>query len=306
MAVSLKEFVEKSGVAEEVEDELTGIKELKWDMLSYEDNLKKIDSAMKVFHVHINELMSRIEELKEGIKDVEELAKKEAGDPSGDVWYQLYEREKDVEALWFRIIGYLALQIDVFSMTLSNLMVLLKDARESGILKQKLEVELEILKTTVDNLMKVIDTLRQHMIENDRRVLEVVKSVTGLSTEEKIAELEGKIEELEQKIEELEEMKYEEVKSLAEKFPQPPLEKEVKPEQKEDKKEKKSELKKPESKKLSGIELMLEIERLVREEGITSDIEIAKRLGVSPLSVRLAGFKEILERYSSIKKGGEG
>jgi len=301
MAVSLKEFVEKSGVAEEVEDELTGIKGLKWDMLSYEENLKKIDSAMKVFHVHINELMSRIEELKDGIKDVEELAKKEAGDPSGDIWYQLYEREKDVEALWFRIIGYLALQIDVFSMTLSNLMVLLKDARESGILKQKLEVELEILKTTVDNLMKVIDTLRQHMIENDKRVLEVVKSVTGVSSEEKIAELEEKIKDLEEKIEILEEMKYEEVKSLADKSSQPPPEEEIKPEQPQ--KERKE--KKPESKKLSGIELTLEIERLVREEGITSDVEIAKRLGVSPLSVRLAGFKEILERYSSIKKGGE-
>jgi predicted RNase H-like nuclease (RuvC/YqgF family) len=303
MAVSLKEFVEKSGVAEEVEDELTGIKELKWDMLSYEDNLKKIDSTMKVFHVHINELMSRIEELKEGIKDVEELAKKEAGDPSGDVWYQLYEREKDVEAIWFRIIGYLALQIDVLSMTLSNLMVILKDARESGIIKQKLEVELEILKTTVDNLMKVIDTWRQHMIENDRRVLEVVKSVTGVSSEEKIAELEEKIEELEQKIEELEEMRYEEIKDLADKSPQSPPEEEVKPEQPQKEKERKE--KKPESKKLSGIELTLEIERLVREEGITSDVEIAKRLGVSPLSVRLAGFKEILERYSSIKKGGE-
>jgi len=301
MVVSLKEFVEKSGVAEEVEDELTGIKGLKWDMLSYEENLKKIDSAMKVFHVHINELMSRIEELKDGIKDVEELAKKEAGDPSGDIWYQLYEREKDVEALWFRIIGYLALQIDVFSMTLSNLMVLLKDARESGILKQKLEVELEILKTTVDNLMKVIDTLRQHMIENDKRVLEVVKSVTGVSSEEKIAELEEKIKDLEEKIEILEEMKYEEVKSLADKSSQPPPEEEIKPEQPQ--KERKE--KKPESKKLSGIELTLEIERLVREEGITSDVEIAKRLGVSPLSVRLAGFKEILERYSSIKKGGE-
>jgi len=304
MAVSLKEFVEKSGVAEEVEDELTGIKELKWDMLSYEDNLKKIDSTMKVFHVHINELMSRIEELKNGIKDVEELAKKEAGDPSGDVWYQLYEREKDVEALWFRIIGYLALQIDVLSMTLSNLMVILKDARESGIVKQKLEVELEILKTTVDNLMKVIDTLRQHMIENDKRVLEVVKSVTGVSAEEKVAELEEKIKDLEEKIEMLEEMKYEEIKSLADKSSQPPPEEEVKPEQKDDKKEKKE--KKTESKKLSGIELTLEIERLVREEGITSDVEIAKRLGVSPLSVRLAGFKEILERYSSIKKGDEG
>jgi hypothetical protein len=139
------------------------------------------------------------------------------------------------------------------------------------------------------------------MIENDKRVLEVVKSVTGVSSEEKIAELEEKIKDLEEKIEILEEMKYEEVKSLADKSSQPPPEEEIKPEQPQ--KERKE--KKPESKKLSGIELTLEIERLVREEGITSDVEIAKRLGVSPLSVRLAGFKEILERYSSIKKGGE-
>jgi hypothetical protein len=283
MVVSVKEFIEESGVLEEVEDELSGIKNLNWDITTYADNLNIINNTIHSFFVHISEHLKRIEELREEIKKVEETASKEAGDCSADPWYQLYQAQKQIEGFWFRIVGYLSLQLDALDKANSKLSGLLSEARKYGILKQKVETELETLKTLKESFIETLTKMREHMFEVDKRVGEVL-SQTVASAQQKVdlTPILQRIEKLEMEIEKVKGMEEVGEEEKVEEF-----EVEEKP------------------KRLKGIELTNAIENLIKNEGITDKVEIAKRLGVSLHQIAMAGYKHILAKYSKIESGKE-
>jgi hypothetical protein len=284
MVVSVKEFIEESGVLEEVEDELSGVKNLNWDVTNYADNLNIINSVIHSFFVHISEYLKRIEDLREEIKKVEEMASKEAGDSSADPWYQLYQAQKQIESFWFRIVGYLSLQLDVLDKTNSKLSGLLNEARRYGILKQRVETELEALKALKESFIEILTKMREHLFEVDKRVGEVLSQIV-VAAQQKVD-----LTPIMQRIEKLE-MEIEKVKKM----------KEI--EEKEEVEEVRVEEEKP--KRLKGIELTNAIENLIKNEGITDRVEIAKRLGVSPMQVSMAGYKHILAKYSKIESEEE-
>jgi hypothetical protein len=279
MVVSVKEFIEESGVLEEVEDELSGIKNLNWDITTYADNLNIINNTIHSFFVHISEHLKRIEDLREEIKKVEEMANKEAGDSSADPWYQLYQAQKQIEGFWFRIVGYLSLQLDVLDKANSKLSGLLSEARRYGILKQRVETELETLKALKESFMETLTKMREHLFEVDKRVGEVLSQIiTATQQKVDLTPIMQRIEKLEEEIEEVKEVKKEEKVERVE---------EEKP------------------KELRGIELTNAIENLIKNEGITDKVEIARRLGVSTHQVAMAGYKHILAKYSKIESEEE-
>jgi hypothetical protein len=283
MGVTLKEFVEETGIIEEVEDELSGIKNLRWDITSYDDNIKEIDNINHTFFVHISEHLKRIADLKKEIQTTEDAVRKEGGETvSADPWYQLYETHKTVEELWLRIVGYLSLQLDVLDKAKLQLAGLIKEARTYGILKQKVETELEVLKDIKQTYIETITKMREQQFENDKRFAELLSNVLGQQKVD-LTPLLNRIDMLERRIEEMESKK----KSFAETdvLREYPIE-----------------VMKPEP--LKGLELTKAIERLIRDEGITDRLEIAKKLNVSPLAVSLAGYKQLIEKYSG-KEGDE-
>jgi hypothetical protein len=281
MAVTLKEFVEETGVIEEVEDELSGIKNLRWDITSYDDNLKVVDNINHTFFVHISEHLKRIADLKKEIQVTEDAVKKEGGETvSADPWYQLYETQKTVEELWLRIVGYLSLQLDVLDKIKIQLAGLIKEARTYGILKQKVETELEVLRDIKQTYIETITKMREHQFENDKRFAELLSSVLSQQKVD-LTPLLNRIDMLERRIEEMESKK----KSFAET---------------EVVKEYPIEVMRPEP--LKGLELTKAVERLIRDEGVTDKLEIAKRLNVSPAAVSLAGYKYLIEKYAGKKK----
>jgi polyhydroxyalkanoate synthesis regulator phasin len=289
MAVSLKEYVEESGVIEEVEEELAGIKNLNWDVTNYDDNLKAIDHIVHTFFVHISEHLNRINELEKEIKETEELTRKESGETTKtDPWYQLYESQKTILDGWLRVVGYLALQLDVLDKVKNSLAGLLKEARTYGVLKQKVETELEVLKEIKQSYIDSLTKSREHMFEVDKRVSELLNSLVAQQKVD-LTPLTSKIEMLEKKISDLEEKAKEEKYEVSEYE-----EEKILPERTL-----------PEKKVLKGLELTKAIESLVRDEGITDRLEIAKRLGVSPMAVSLAGYKNIVEKYSKTSEEEE-
>jgi hypothetical protein len=281
MAVTLKEFVEETGVIEEVEDELSGIKDLRWDITSYDDNLKAIDNINNTFFVHISEHLKRISDLKKEIQATENAIRKEGGETiSADPWYQLYETGKTVEELWLRVVGYLSLQLDVLDKVKLQLAGLIKEARSYGIMKQKVETELEVLRDIKQTYIETITKMREHQFENDKRFAELLNNVLNQQKVD-LTPLLNRIDMLERRIEDMESKK----KSFTEKdfLREYPVE-----------------VMRPEP--LKGLELTKAIERLIRDEGITDKLEIAKRLNVSPASVSLAGYKHLIEKYAGKKK----
>jgi len=284
MAVTLKEFVEETGVIEEVEDELSGIKDLRWDITSYDDNLKVVDNINHTFFVHISEHLKRIADLKKEIQVTEDAVKREGGETvSADPWYQLYETHKTIEELWLRIVGYLSLQLDVLDKVKLQLAGLIKEARTYGILKQKVETELEVLKDIKQTYIETITKVREHQFENDKRFAELLGSVLNQQKVD-LTPLLNRIDILERRIEEIESKK----KSIAET---------------EIVRDYPVEVIRPEP--LRGLELTKAIEKLIRDEGITDKLEIAKRLNVSPTAVSFAGYKQLIEKYAGKKKEGE-
>jgi hypothetical protein len=284
MAVTLKEFVEETGVIEEVEDELSGIKDLRWDITSYDDNLKMIDNINHTFFVHISEHLKRIDDLKKEIKVTEDAIRKEGGEAiSADPWYQLYETGKTIEELWLRVVGYLSLQLDVLDKVKLQLAGLIKEARTYGILKQKVETELEVLRDIKQTYIETITKMREHQFENDKRFAELLSNVLGQQKIDLTPVL-NRIDMLERRIEEVESKK----KSFAET---------------DVSREYPIEVMKPEP--LKGLELTKAVERLIRDEGVTDKLEIAKRLNVSPAAVSLAGYKYLIEKYIGKKKEEE-
>jgi chromosome segregation ATPase len=280
MVVSVKEFIEESGVLEEVEDELSGIKNLNWDITTYADNLNIINNTIHSFFVHISEHLKRIEDLREEIKKVEEMASKEAGDSSADPWYQLYQSQKAIENFWFRIVGYLSLQLDVLDKANSKLAGLLSEARRYGILKQRVETELETLKALKESFMETLTKMREHLFEVDKRVGEVLSQIiTATQQKVDLTPIMQRIEKLEEEIEEIKVGREERVERV--------------------------EMEEEKPKKLSGIALTNAIENLVKNEGITDRVEIARRLGVSPMQVSMAGYKNILAKYSKVESEEE-
>jgi vacuolar-type H+-ATPase subunit I/STV1 len=283
MAVTLKEFVEETGVIEEVEDELSGVKDLRWDITSYDDNLKVIDNINHTFFVHISEHLKRIEDLKKEIQATEEAVKKEGGETiSADPWYQLYETQKTVEELWLRIVGYLSLQLDVLDKVKLQLAGLIKEARTYGILKQKVETELEVLRDIKQTYIETITKMREHQFENDKRFAELLSNVLGQQKVD-LTPLLSRIDMLERRIEEIESKKKSFSEEVAREYP--------------------VEVMRPEP--LRGLELTKAVERLIRDEGITDKLEIAKRLNVSPAAVSLAGYKYLIEKYVGKRKEEE-
>jgi hypothetical protein len=281
MAVTLKEFVEETGVIEEVEDELTGIKNLRWDITSYDDNLKVVDNINHTFFVHISEHLKRIADLKKEIQVTEDAVKKEGGETvSADPWYQLYETQKTVEELWLRIVGYLSLQLDVLDKVKIHLAGLIKEARTYGILKQKVETELEVLRDIKQNYIETMTKMREHQFENDKRFAELLSNVLGQQKVD-LTPLLNKVEMLERRIEQMESNKksFTETDVLRE-YP----------------------IEVTKTEPLRGLELTKAVERLIRDEGITDKLEIAKRLNVSPTAVSFAGYKHLIEKYVGKRK----
>jgi hypothetical protein len=209
MVVSLKEFIEESKVLEEVEDELAGIRGMTWHMTNYSENLETIKNITKTFYVHISELLDRINEIKYEQEKIKNELDKQGIDYSGDPWYVIYKSQETVDDLRLRIIGYLSLMLDTLNTVVNNLKMLLNEARSYGIMKQKVETELEVIKELKNNFIETLAKMREHTFENDKRIAEILNKLilrqeTYSSTfTEKIEKLDEKLEVLESELENL-------------------------------------------------------------------------------------------------------
>jgi chromosome segregation ATPase len=219
MVVSLKEFIEESKVLEEVEDELAGIRGMTWHMTNYSENLETIKNITKTFYVHISELLDRINEIKYEQEKIKNELDKQGIDYSGDPWYVIYKSQETVDDLRLRIIGYLSLMLDTLNTVVNNLKMLLNEARSYGIMKQKVETELEVIKELKNNFIETLAKMREHTFENDKRIAEILNKLilrqeTYSSTfTEKIEKLGEKLEVLESELENLKSEKKKKLKA---------------------------------------------------------------------------------------------
>ena len=285
MAVSLKEFIEESGVKEEVEDELAGISKLSWDFTNFSENIKLVRQTLHVFFVHISDELNRINELRRQIQKSRDELIKFGGPYKEDPWYELYESNEMVLQIWFKVVGYLALEVDILDKVVSHLVDLLSQAKSHGLLKAKVETELEILNTLKQNFIETMKVLSDKVNESNNRLVTVLEQLLQQQKGQvDLSPLISRINQLEAEIEALRlRMENSAGFTYPSNQPQPSYPTQSPTLQKRE---------------LSSTELVEEIERLVRDEGITDRVEIAKRLGVSPMRVSLAGFKEIVKKYS--------
>lgn len=259
-----------------------------WDIVNYEENVKFINSKLDNLFVHIKDDLKRLNDLTKEQNNFEAVVVKEAGDSSRDPWFQLYQSSKTIRAILYRIISNLAIQIDVLNNTIYNLQGLLLDAKRYGILKQKVETELQILGEIKNHLITTMDTMRksyfESLAESDKRVNNILTLLSQVIIESKkgekvdISSLQSEINELKQKLEEKEKIPREE-KEIPERTVTPVLEETPK-----------------------RVKIFNSIIKLVRDEGITDKFEIAERLGLTPGQVAAYGFKRILEKYGRVSE----
>lgn len=154
-----KDIISSSGLEEELQDQLLGLKALSWDISKVEVTAKQVDNIVNGLSIHVSEHFSQLDRLKESEKEILEILEKETRDFKNNPLYQLYDAANTSTELLKRIIGYLALEVEVLSNTNNKFLDLLIDAKMYGIQKQKIETELTVLnsvKSTFGDLLEKI------------------------------------------------------------------------------------------------------------------------------------------------------
>ena len=288
MAIRVEELVERGKEIEEVEEELAGIKNLKWDFLSFERNLEIIERKLETSFVHIREAFRNIETSKEERKNIEALLEKSKEDFSGIPHFHLYENAKKEIELMDNIISILALQLDVLSDVNQKLKDLLMESKRYGVLAQKTQTELDSLREIVNSFKTFMEETRKHLFEVTDRFT-AIQTKTYSDIYNALAEIKSqrvdlspilkRIEELEKRISELE-----------------GGEGEIEMEKMEEKKEET----KPtptSSTSLTAEEIREKMRKLIME-GITDIEELSKKIGVKPVVLNALGYKKILREVT--------
>ncbi len=283
MAIKIEELIEKGKGIEDVEEELAGIKELKWDSLNFDENLKIVKNKLDTTFVHIQELLRTIEESRKKREEIEEMLAKRKEDFSSLPHYKLYEQLKVETDLLFNIVSILALQLDTVMSVNEKLKGLLFEAKKYGVLSQKVETELEILRSERDTLKIFMEEMRKHNFEVvdkfTSKITEIYTNLLKAIEEIRMGKVEVDLTPLQKRIDELEE-RIRELESRSE--------------------EEKQTIKVVED--VKGKSLYEKVKKLMFEEGITDRFEIAERLGVTPMQVSLAGYKELLNKLKEKEK----
>ena len=280
MPIKAKELIKESGVLEEVEDELAGIRQLSWDFTNFEDNVKFINSKMDVFFTHIQDDLMRLSKLEEGQNELEKKLEKLGEDLSDTPYYKLYEGSKLVRGILFRIIGYLSIQLDVLQTSVNNLVSLLKESKKYGLMKYKAESEIEILKTTRESLINMMDKLFKEITTTLQTIAKTLGEIKTSTID--LSPVERKLESLEIRLENLERRMEESRVEVRTTTPQV----QVQTQQLVDDRMRK----------------FNELRRLILEEGITDRAELARLLNMTPMQVSLLGYKDLVKQATQKEK----
>lgn len=301
MPITAKELVEMQKLGEEIEEEIAGIRTMIWDLGNAEENVKIVNHRMEVLFTHIQEELSRINEIKKKMDLVEDALRKQSIDLSGTPLYELYEGSKTINDSLSRIIGILAVQLDALSHVTTKLCDIVRDVRKFGIEKMRIEGEMEALREmreTMKAFMQEEVKVRREMWEVERKnyfealssferkisdifekLHQTLASLIELKAGINVNELTNKIRDLEEKISNIESKMYEQQVSV-------PI----------------TQIRK------SQLPLFDAMEKLVREEGITDKMQMVERLrelgyeNITPRKILAYGFKDLVKRYSQIKE----
>jgi uncharacterized coiled-coil protein SlyX len=298
MAVKVEELVERGKGVEEVEEELAGIKNLKWDFLGFERNLEIIERKLETSFVHIREALRNIETSKEERKNIEALLEKSKEDFSGIPHFHLYENAKKEIELMDNIISILALQLDVLSDVNQKLKDLLMESKRYGVLAQKTQTELDSLREIVNSFKTFMEETRKHLFEvTDRFTTIQTKTYSDIynalaeikSQRVDLSPLLKRIEELEKRISELEggeegEIEMKKMEEKKEEIKPTPTSSPIKSSP-------------APSPPLTAQEIKEKMRKLMME-GITDREELSKRIGIKPEILNALGYKRILREVT--------
>lgn len=291
MAIKMKEIVEDSEEIQDFAKEIAGLKDMSWDITTFEHNIDKIERKAENNMVHIKEQMSNLEAIIKSEEEFIEEIKKESKDYHKNIFYKLYAGAKTSRDILNTVISYLALQLDVYSEAIQKMNYLLKEGKKHGMEKQKIDTELEILKSVKESMIAMAEQNRKTNFErsnaSEEKLFKVMdRLTTGIEILVKYVKEEDKkkpdqnflIQNMTRRMEELERKSKE------------------KPEPREPREHRRPTPKKELPKKVREFK---KLKSLIENDGVTDITELADRMDKTPMQIRMMGYKKLVEKASS-------
>lgn len=284
MVIKLEQIIVDKELQDDIEKEVFGIHKMVWDYLTFDENLKEVNHKGEIMLNSVLEQLKRLEENSRFINDFEAKLKKEDTNYQRNHWYRIYENCREQVNSLMLVIQYIQGIHNMKDISLEKMRELMVELRRYGILKQKVDTELEILKTLKESMTTTQEQLKKTLIEmqlqSDQRIYNMLANVIQTFIDLKSKDTAKVTEELRMLREEIKKQEREPIM-----IPQPqPIMQDIYV-------DKRTQI---------NTQLFNELERLIRDEGITDKIELAKRLKVTPKKLESLGYKELVEKYSEI------
>lgn len=204
MPIKVDTEVQKLGAQEEVVEELLGLHKLNWDFTTFKDNLRELNTSLKVSSTHIDNSLDLNTELTNEEENLEKTLKKEIQGLSDHPAYELYKSAKTKHKILARIIMHYNLQNKVLVDSINALEILLIKAHEYGAVRQKVENELEILKETrttlketVASCLNMMDAMQKNYFNSlgnyNKQIIDMTQKANGIKAEDTDQQLQLKL-----------------------------------------------------------------------------------------------------------------
>lgn len=174
MAVKTEDLIKIYEDAEEFEDEIAGIKNLTWDLSTFSKNNELIKHKLEILFTHIKEEMSRIGKIIETERETIESYEKHGERIEDTPIWVIYQGSLTVRESLKKIISILSIQLDTLLTVNEKLVSILEDVRKFGYEKQKVELEIEVLRNVTEHMKSFMEqerNYRKQIAEEEKKAI---------------------------------------------------------------------------------------------------------------------------------------
>lgn len=298
MGINVKSIVGQLEMSDKIEENLMGIDKMQWSVMNYKENTDEVKHKLAMMRVTIDSYIAQYKERREKKAKMIELVKAQLGANVKNIWTELFDVTDQSDFLLAEVINQTALMLDAQQIAIDNQTTLLSNAVDAGFMHKELEIKLKevqslisLVNTGMDNQQKQFMEMMKQTSERFAKLIELANKpeIDFSPVEGKISENKMEVSYLRDRVSQLESQ----LRDLTMKVAESPASK--------------SESTPAEDKKAENAKFMNELEKAVRDEGITDLMTMQKHMSrvmsepISLQKIRTNGFSELVKQYSKKK-----